>query len=62
MDYSKLIKQLREKLFLSQEDLGKQLGVSYVTICRWEQGKYEPTIKLKKKLNELFINAKIIEE
>ena len=40
-------------MFLSQEDLAQKLGVSYVTVNRWENGKFEPTIKMKKKLNRL---------
>lgn len=36
MDYPKAIKEYREKYFLSQTDLGKILGVSYVTVNRWE--------------------------
>ena len=36
MDYQKLIKDLREKLILSQEDFAKLLGVSFSTVIRWE--------------------------
>lgn len=36
MDYQKLIKDLREKLILSQEDFAKLLGVSFSTVNRWE--------------------------
>lgn len=60
MDYPKLLKEYREKMFLSQEDLAQKLGVSYVTVNRWENGKFEPTIKMKKKLNKLFEKAGII--
>lgn len=54
MDYPKAIKEYREKHFLSQNDLGNILGVSYVTVNRWENGHFEPTLKCKRKLNELF--------
>ena len=54
MDYPKLLKEYREKMFLSQEDLAQKLGVSYVTVNRWENGKFEPTIKMKKKLHSMF--------
>lgn len=54
MDYPKLLKEYREKMFMSQEDLTQKLGISYVTVNRWENGKFEPTIKMKKKLNRLF--------
>ena len=62
MDYPKLLKEYREKMFLSQEDLAQKLGVSYVTVNRWENGRFEPTIKIKKKLHKLFVKAGIVEE
>ena len=54
MNYSKLIKELRETLVLSQTELAEMLGVSFSSVNRWENGKFEPTIKIKKKLNDLF--------
>jgi putative transcriptional regulator len=62
MDYIKLIKKLREKAFLSQTELAQILGVSFTTVNRWETGKFNPTIKAKKKLNELFIKYNIAGE
>lgn len=59
MSYSDNIKKLREKMILSQKELAELLGVSYVTVCRWETGKFDPTIKMRRKLQELFINNKI---
>lgn len=53
IDYAELLKQYREMNFLSQRDLADELGVSYVTINRWETGKFDPTIKMKKKLYEI---------
>ncbi len=48
MDYAKLTKQLRAKLILTQTELAEKLGVSFTTVCRWENGTHEPTIKLKR--------------
>jgi len=48
MEYSNKIKLIREKMILTQEELALALGVSSVTVCRWETGKCEPTIKIKK--------------
>lgn len=59
MNYKKLIKDLRERLILSQEDFAKLLDVSFSTVNRWETGKYEPTIKAKRKIIELCINNNI---
>lgn len=53
MNYSKKIKDLRESLLLTQEELAKKLGVSFATVNRWENGHYEPTMKTKRKLNKI---------
>jgi len=45
MNYSKLIIQIRAKLNLSQEELGKMVGVSFSTINRWENQKSIPSKK-----------------
>lgn len=59
MNYPEKIREYREKEFLSQDDLAKLLGVSFVTVNRWENGHFEPTIKCKRKLHKLFIKAGI---
>lgn len=59
MDYSKLIKELREKLILSQAELAELLGVSFASVNRWEMGHHEPTIKLKRKIVVLCKKHKI---
>ena len=50
MNYQKVVKGLREKLILSQVELANLLGVSFASINRWETGKHEPTIKVKRKI------------
>lgn len=57
IDYEKKIKEYRERRFLTQTDLANILRVSLASISRWETGQFEPTIKIKKKLYELFIEA-----
>jgi putative transcriptional regulator len=59
MDYSKSIKLLREKMFISQKELADLLEVSFVSVNRWENGKFYPTIKAKRKLNDLFIKYNV---
>ena len=53
MDYQRLVKKLREKLILSQQELAELLEVSFSSINRWETGKHEPTTKIKRKIVEL---------
>lgn len=62
MDYTIMIKSLRNKMFLTQTEFAKFIGVSLATIARWETGENEPTMKMKKKLNDLFIEFKMVEE
>lgn len=52
MDYAKLIKFIREKKLLTQMELADILQVSFTTISRWESGKFEPTMKIKRKIIE----------
>ena len=59
MNYTKAIKDLREKLLISQDELADLLDVSIQTVNRWENGKHEPTIKAKRKLKKLFDDNKI---
>ena len=49
-DYAKAIKQLRNKMILSQVEFAELLGVAFSTVNRWESGLYAPTIKAKRKL------------
>ena len=38
-----LVKEVRKQLALSQEDLARELGVSFATVNRWENGKSLPS-------------------
>lgn len=42
MDNKEKIKKIRTKLGYSQEQLAREIGVSFATINRWENGKSEP--------------------
>ena len=53
MKYKILIKELREKLVLSQEEFASLLGVSFASVNRWENGHHEPTVKVKRKIIQL---------
>jgi putative transcriptional regulator len=53
MKYSKVILKLREKLILSQKEFAGLIGVSRMSVVRWEGGYCEPTIKTKRKIKKL---------
>lgn len=42
-DYPSLLKEIRRQLAISQEDLARELGVSYATVNRWENGQARPS-------------------
>ena len=54
MKYAVAIKKIRKKLLLTQSEFAELLGVKLVTVSRWESGKFEPTMRVKRKLRELF--------
>lgn len=41
--FSKTVKEVRRQLEMSQEDLARELGVSFATINRWENDKTVPS-------------------
>lgn len=59
-DYPKLIRLYREINFLTQSQLAESLGVKLVTISRWETGRFEPNMEMKKKLVGLFKDSGLI--
>ena len=52
--FAGMVKDARQKLGLSQEELAHELGVSFSTINRWENGKTVPS-KLAFKQFEAFL-------
>ena len=58
-DYKYLSKELRKALIITQSELAEMLGVSFASVNRWENGRYEPTTKAKRKLVELCRKNKI---
>lgn len=49
MIFAEKIKIVRKKLYISQAELAKELGVSFATVNRWENGKTEPNLMLEGK-------------
>ena len=54
MTYAEAIKKLRNKMLLTQMEFAEYLGVSFASINRWETGRFDPTMKIKRKLAPLF--------
>jgi DNA-binding XRE family transcriptional regulator len=62
MDWSNNIKALREAMLITQAELADKLGVSFASVNRYENGKYEPTMKVKRALMKLFKEYGIVKE
>ena len=59
MTYAEAIKKLRNKMLLTQMEFAEYLGVSFASINRWETGRFEPTMKIKRKLAPIFRKYRI---
>ena len=55
MTYSEKVKNARERLLLTQDEMAIELGVNAITVCGWETGKSEPNMKAKKAIRDFCI-------
>ena len=55
MTYSEKVKNARERLLLTQDEMATELGVNSITVCRWETGKSEPNMKAQKAIRDFYI-------
>ena len=62
MTFGEKVKAVRYKLFMSQTDIGKELGVSFSTVNRWERGHYNPNFKAMAAFDKLCKKHNIIFE
>ena len=53
MTFAEKVKHVRATLLISQEQLAKELGVSYVTVSRWETKEIEPQFLTKAKFDKI---------
>ena len=52
MVFAEKVKFVRQKLLISQMELAKMIGVSFSTINRWENEKFEPSFLMKSKFEK----------
>lgn len=50
------IQKLRKQLGVSQERFAKMLGVSFMTVNRWEKGLFTPSPMAEEKLDQILSN------
>ena len=53
INYQKAVKELRDKLIMTQTEFAQCLGVSFASINRWESGANKPTTTAKRKIVEM---------
>lgn len=51
-EIGRFVRELRQSTGLTQEQFGKKIGVSYETVCRWENGKMQPSSLALKQLEQ----------
>lgn len=61
MEFGKKLKEVREQLGISQEMMARELGVSFATINRLENGKTEPSYSTLKKFEEFCKKNRVTE-
>ncbi|MBQ9167122.1 MAG: helix-turn-helix transcriptional regulator [Oscillospiraceae bacterium] len=59
MEISTEIKRIRQSAMLSQEELARELGVSFATVNRWETGRAKPTYRTLRLIDEYCKNHNI---
>ena len=62
MEFAKLVKELRIELGMSQEQLSKELHVSFATVNRWENSRNNPNKIARKVLYEYCKNKGLKKE
>lgn len=59
MNWSKILKTLRESMMLTQTEMAKILNVSFASINRWENGHNVPAMRVKRKIKDLCVEYQI---
>ena len=59
MDWSGIVKRIRNTLLVTQVELAEALGVSFATVNRWEKGHHEPTMTQKRAIRDFCMKNNI---
>lgn len=52
MNFPEEIRKIRQRLFMTQEDFAKEIGVAFSTVNRWEGAKSKPNLSAMKSIKE----------
>ena len=59
MTFGERVKQVRLALNLSQEEMAKELGVSFATINRWENSHNNPTYEALQRFEQFCVEKNL---
>ena len=59
MEFKDKVKTVRKSLFLSQEEMAKELGVAFATVNRWESGRCKPNYSAQRAFADFCKNHNI---
>ena len=59
MTFGERVKQVRLALNLSQEEMAKELGVSFATINRWENSHNNPTYEALQRFEQFCVKKNL---
>ena len=59
MSFPEEIKKIRQRSFLTQQDLVKKIGVAFSSVNRWETGRAKPNLKAMKNINTFCLDNNI---
>lgn len=66
MQLSEIIKEVRQKSYMSQQEFADEIGVSFSTVNRWETAKAMPNYQTMKRLIEYCrrcnVDTQVLEE
>lgn len=59
MSFPEEIKRIRQRLFLTQQDFAKKIGVAFSTVNRWESGRAKLNLKAMKSIDAFCLENNI---
>lgn len=61
-NYASIVRQIREKRGLSQEDFAKFLQERESIVAKWEQGRMQPSVEMARRLEKILGVSLIVED
>lgn len=59
MSFPEMIKRIRQRSFLTQQNFADKIGVAFSTVNRWESGRAKPNLRAMKSIYSFCIENNI---